>query len=189
MFETVPLNATPDLQHAFRAYRRAGTRPFFGEGYVPERVIAILEKTLQSDVPYFVPQITHGNIRLMNAIVATLAQASVPRLQVRSLCADWGIGADKLYQLLFVMESVGVVRIIRPPNDAKAHTAAMLLEGGRALYATKDERPGDFLVDGSITIEVGGANRDRKRADFVIRDDTDVATGSSLPLWSLGFLY
>ncbi|MFW5884562.1 MAG: hypothetical protein ACOCVW_03695, partial [bacterium] len=33
-------------------------------------MLAILEKTLQADVPFFVPQITDANIRLMNAGVA-----------------------------------------------------------------------------------------------------------------------
>jgi len=216
-FETVPMNATPDLLRAFREYRRIGTRPFFGEDYVPDRLLAILEKTLHSDVPFFLPQINDGNIRLMNAIVGTLAKASIPRLHVRSLCADWNIGAEKLYQLLFVMESVGVVRIVRKARDTKAHTvgeklffgdpalyhalggetaterealaAAMICESGRSLYATPDEEAGDFIVENEITIEVGGARKSRKSADFVIRDDTDVAAGTTLPLWSLGFMY
>lgn len=216
-FQTVPVNATPDLLKAFRDYRREGTRPMFEEGHVPERLVAVLEKTLHFDVPFFVPQITDGNIRLMNAIVGTLAKASIPRLQVRSLCADWNIGADKLYQLLYVMESVGVVRIVRKVRDTKAHTAgeklffgdpalyhaldgdtgterealtaAMLIEAGKNLYAAGDERRGDFLIDGTITIEIGGTNKQPKAADFVIRDDTDVAAGKTLPLWSLGFMY
>ena len=40
---------------------------------------------------------TDGNLRLMNAVMGTLAHASIPRLSVRSLCADWGIGSDKLF--------------------------------------------------------------------------------------------
>jgi hypothetical protein len=216
-FDSIPINGTPELLRAFRTYRRQGTRPFFGESHIAERLVAILEKTLHSDVPFFVPQITDGNIRLMNAIVGTLAKASIPRLQVRSLCADWNIGADKLYQLLFVMESVGVVRIVRKARDTKAHTAgeklffgdpalyhaldgdtgterealtaAMIVEAGRTLSAAADERQGDFLVDGAIPIEVGGTKKQPKTADFVVRDDTDVAIGKVLPLWSLGFMY
>lgn len=115
------------------------------------------------------------------------------------------------------MESVGVVRIVRKARDTKAHTAgeklffadpalyqalggdpgterealaaALISEAGRQLFATTDERTGDFLVDGTITIEIGGAKKPRKSADFVVRDDTDVASGKTLPLWTLGFLY
>ena len=52
---------------------------------------------------------TVDNIRLMSAVVGTLSMSSIPRLQVRSLCADWNVSADKLYQLLDVMEAVGSI--------------------------------------------------------------------------------
>jgi uncharacterized protein len=215
--EDVPVSGAAELLSLYHEYRRHGTRPFHVEGNYAERMLGILEKTLQADVPFFVPQITDTNIRLMNAIVATLARAPVPRLQVRSLCADWGVGAEKLYQLLFVMESVGVVRIIRKPNDRKAGTVgekiffgdptfydvlggnqgtarealfvAMLQESGRRVEASPDERLADFVLDGSRTVEVGGRSKDRKGADIVVRDDLDVPSGSSLPLWTFGFLY
>lgn len=216
-FESIPIPGAPEILALFREYRRHGTRPFYVEQNYPERMLAILEKTLHADVPFFVPQITDNNIRLMNAVVATLARSPVPRLQVRSLCADWSVGAEKLYQLLFVMESVGVVRIMRKPNDTKAGTvgeklffgdptlygvlggnagsarealvAAMVQESGRRLEASADERTGDFIVDGEITLAVGGRAKDRKGADFVIRDNTDEPAGTTLPLWSLGFMY
>ena len=216
-FVSVPVAASAQLLARFYDYRRHGTRPLFAEAGYPERMTAVLEKTLQADVPFFVPRITDANIRLMNTIVATLARSPVARLQVRSLCADWNVGAEKLYQLLFVMESVGVVRVIRKPNDTKAGTVgekvffgdptyydvfagnigtarealvgAMLAESGRAIEASRDERSADFVVDGQVTIEVGGRNKEHKGADFVVRDDIDTPTRSSLPLWSLGFLY
>ena len=103
-------------------YLREGARPIFLEGNYAERLLNIIEKTLYADVPFFLPQSSEGNLRLMNAIIGGLARSPVPRLAVRSLCADWGIGAEKLYQILFVMESVGLLRIIRFENDAKARS-------------------------------------------------------------------
>jgi hypothetical protein len=115
------------------------------------------------------------------------------------------------------MESVGVVRILRKPHDTKAGTvgekiffgdptlyevlggnagterealaAAMLAESGRRVEACPDERRGDFVADGTLTVEIGGSSKERKGADFVIRDNVDAAAGRTLPLWSLGFLY
>ena len=182
-----------------------------------ERMVGILQKTLQFDVPFFLPHLTDGNLRLMHAIVGTLGRSVIPRLQVRSLCTDWNIGSEKLYQLVFVMESVGVLRLIRRVNDTKANTvgdklffgdpvlyevlegnsgtarealvAAMLAEGGASVMATADEAEGDFVVRGSLLVEVGGRGKKIKKADFVVRDDLDVPAGKALPLWSLGFLY
>lgn len=170
----LPIEPSPALLDAFRMYRSIGTRPFYREGNFQDRLLAILDKTLYSDVPFFLPGITEGNLRLMKAIVGTLAYASIPRLHVRSLCADWGIGSDKLYQLLEVMESVGVLRTIRVENDTKAKSAgkklffadpvlysalngdvgtarealvAMLCSNaGWMVEAAKDERDGDFVI-------------------------------------------
>ena len=59
----------------------------------------------------------------MRAIIGTLANSSIPRVQVTSLCSDWGIGAEKLYQLLFVMESVDHIEISKAyPNDTEARS-------------------------------------------------------------------
>ena len=38
-------------------------------------------------------------------------------------------------------------------------------------------------------IEVGGAKKQRKQADFVIRDDIDFPGTNALPLWTLGMMY
>ena len=181
---SLPVEPTPDLLAAFRAYRARGTRPFSEEGDFEERLLAVLDKTLYSDIPFFLPNVTDGNLRLMKAIVGTLAEASIPRLQVRSLCADWGIGADKLYHLLDVMESVGLLRLLRVEGDTKAKSvgaklffydpafyeilhgnpgtarealvAALSAEAGWTVEATRDEMQGDFVISRN---EAGGRRR------------------------------
>jgi len=37
-----------------------------------------------------------------------------------------------------------------------------------------------------LKIEVGGASKKIKNADFVIRDDIDYPAGNTVPLWLLG---
>lgn len=220
----LPIQPSPRVLSAFRMYRRIGTRPFYQEGDFNDRMLSILDKTLYSDIPFFLPSINDGNLRLMKAIAGTLANTSIPRLQIRSLCNDWGIGADKLYQLLEVMESVDLLRIIRKEHDTKAKTAgqklffcdpafyevlggdsgnareslvAMLCTyGGYLVEATKDETTGDFVLTSSkenapsqLKLEIGGHAKQPKKADFVIRDDTDYPGGKGIPLWLLGMMY
>lgn len=170
----LPVEPTSAILNSFRKYRSFGTRPFYVEGNFKERMLAVLDKTLYSDVPFFLPNITDGNLRLMKAITGTLAASNIPRLQVRSLCADWGIGADKLYQILNVMESVGVLRIVRTENDTKAKSAgdklffadpafysmlrgnlgtarealvaSLCADAGWMVETTKDDSTGDFVI-------------------------------------------
>ena len=215
--ENIPIQAESRLLRAFSMYRGEGTRPFFQEGFYPERMLEVLDKTLYSDIPFFLPNLSDNHIRIMRAVVSTLAQNPIPRLKVRKLCSDWNISSEKLYQLLSVMESTGLIRIIQVVNDHKAHTvgakmflgdpsfypmlqgqigtarealfAACIEESGMTLEASKDETMGDFLIAHALSVEVGGKKKVRKQSDLVVRDDTDVAYGSVLPLWSLGFLY
>ena len=174
----LPIQPNPTILHAFRLYKQIGTRPFYQEGDFNDRMLSILDKTLYSDIPFFLPTINDGNLRLMKAVVGTLANSSIPRLKVRSLCNDWKIGADKLYQLLNVMESVDLIRIIRKEHDTKAKTAgeklffsdptfysvltgdignareslvAMLCSyAGYTVETTKDDSTGDFVIRSSI---------------------------------------
>jgi len=74
-----------------------------------------------------------------------------------------------------ILTSVGVLRILRPENDTKAQSA------------------GDFVITSTrgtkirkLKIEVGGASKKLKGADYVIRDDIDYPAGKALPLWLLG---
>lgn len=222
--DTLPLQPSPSVLAAFRTYRTKGTRPFYCEGDFDDRMLSILDKTLYSDIPFFLPNITDGNLRLMKAITGTLANTSIPRLQVRSLCTDWSIGAEKLYQLLEIMESVDFLRIIRKERDTKTKTAgeklfyadpafyavlggdignarealvAMLCSYGEyTVEATKDDTTGDFVLSTSfgdttnrIRIEVGGSSKSLKKADFMIRDNTDYPGGKTIPLWLLGMMY
>jgi predicted AAA+ superfamily ATPase len=170
----LPVQPSPGILSAFRTYKGLGTRPFYSEGDFNNRMLSILDKTLYSDIPFFLPSVTDGNLRLMKAIAGTLANTSIPRLQVRSLCSDWAIGAEKLYQLLQVMESVEFLRIIRKEHTTKVKSAGEKLffsdpafytvlggdvgnaredlvtmlcsYGGYLVEATRDETTGDFII-------------------------------------------
>ncbi len=58
---------------------------------------------------------------------------------------------------------------------------------GRSITACSNEQQGDFVVEGR-TLEVVGIGKKRKAADFVIRDDTEISSDPSIPLWMLGIM-
>lgn len=192
-FESKNLPVTPDAKilSLFEQYKNHGTRPFYTEGNYEERSLAVLEKTLNSDVPFFVPHITDDNLRLMTAIVGTLSGAAIPRLQVRSLCADWGISADKLYQLLEVMDAVGALRIIRFENDTKAKSAgAKLFLADPCLYSVLHGNMGsarEAFVAGILT-EAGfsvSASRNETEGDFVVSKKMGFIQTSASPAFRI----
>lgn len=51
--------------------------------------------------------------------------------------------------------------------------------------AEKDEIKADLIFN-EIRLEIGGANKNPKLADFVIRDDIDLPVRNCIPMWVLG---
>ena len=199
----------------FREYLKGGFRPFFMEDSLlyQEKVMNTVSKTMESDIPFLVPQITENHLRLMHAVVGYLAVSTVPTLQVNSLCREWGIGKEKLYQLLTAMERAHLIRIVRKRNDTQinsvgaklllhepsvytffgknegtqreAYVATAFADAGYSLFAATKETDCDFMVN-DIRVEVGGRTKKTKSADFVIRDNVDLPSGKSIPLWLIG---
>lgn len=205
------------LRH-FNHYMAGGFRPFFLEEqelYL-EKVMNTVTKTMEADIPFPVPSLTEQHLRLMHAVIGYLAVSNVPTLQINSLCREWSIGKEKLYQLLNAMERAHLIQIVRKRNDTKmnsvgaklllqepsiysffgrntgtrreAYVVRALSDAGHSVYASANETDCDFIA-GELRIEVGGARKNIKAADFVIRDNLDLPSGNSLPLWLPGLGY
>jgi predicted AAA+ superfamily ATPase len=62
---------------------------------------------------------------------------------------------------------------------------------GHALSAP---RKGDFLVDGTYTLEVGGSSKDGRQIRqvdnvWLVKDGVEYGSKEVLPLWTLGMVY
>jgi len=151
----------------------------------------------------------------MRAVVSHLALAVIPTINIDSMCSEWSLGKEKLHQLLGVLEHLEIIRMIRYQKDRRrmskgaklfladptiysvlngnkgsrreALVCAFLAMSGRKVAASENETLCDFVAD-DFTIEVGDAGKKRKKADWVIRDDTDRPSLKSLPLWSLAMM-
>ncbi len=201
----------------FRQHISSGIRPIFQEGFYEDRSLNILEKMIFSDLLFFVPQMQENYYRALKSILSYLASASIPRLNLERLCKEWGIGKEKLYQLLSVAEEIHLIRIIKYSNQRTSHTkgakiflhdpswysvlkgelgnqreayvVSALSELGLGVSIPKDDSECDFVTSSSLKLEIGGRNKSSKKADFVIRDDLDVPSGKAIPLWLLGMGY
>ncbi|NPU89505.1 MAG: ATP-binding protein [Fervidobacterium sp.] len=148
----------------------------------------------------------------MKAIVSHLAFSKVPTINIEATCRDWNISKQKLYQLLFAMEEIGLITIVQKSpiekpyskgskiffadpviyNVLEAETGnfreafvVFSLKNKGTLLAEKDETKGDLIFNG-IRLEIGGANKKPKQADFVIRDDIDLPVRNAIPMWVIG---
>ncbi len=202
----------------FRDYMEHGFRPLYTGNIADyqEKVMNTIVKSMTSDIPFLVPQLSQNHFRFMNAVVGHLAVSNIPTLSINSLCKKWGIGKEKLYQLLNAMEQTNVIRLIRKKKDIslysigakiflyepsvygffdgnignirESYAAGISMESKRKVFASDNEPEYDFLID-KLKIEVGGKKKKSKKADFVLRDGVDIPDGIVIPLWMLGFEY
>jgi len=77
------------------------------------KVLQTIQKTMESDIPHMVASLQSNHIHLMNAMLGHLAQAPIPTLSVNSLCREWSVGKEKLYDLLQALERTGVLHVVR----------------------------------------------------------------------------
>ena len=82
----LPTQPDAELLNHFLNYRSYGTS-FLPREDFEARYMAIIDKILNNDIPFFLPSISENNLRVMaGAIIGTLANSSIPRVQVTSLC-------------------------------------------------------------------------------------------------------
>jgi hypothetical protein len=70
----------------------------------------------------------------------------------------------------------------------------MLNQLRNSSHKTNLPKAGDFLVDETILLEVGGKNKSRQQIRniddaFLVKDDIELGFGHTIPLWLFGFLY
>ena len=61
----------------------------------------------------------------------------------------------------------------------------------RKINASKES---DFLVSDKYTLEVGGKNKQKKQIEsinnaFIVKDDIEIGSDNTIPIWLFGFLY
>jgi len=204
-----------NVMKLFNIYISEGIRPIFMEGQYCNRLMGILEKSIYSDIPFYVPSIQDNHLKLMNAVIGHLLTSPVPTLNVSGMCSEWGVSKEKLYNLLITMEQSELIRIIKKhgkhqiyskgakiflsdpsfyycfngnKGSAREAFAVFSLSERYNVTACKNEADCDYMIDGK-KIEVGGKGKKIKNADYVIRDDIDVPFGNKIPLWMVGMVF
>lgn len=204
------------LKAHFRTYMSEGARPIFLEGRYTERSLAVIEKMVFSDVPFFLDHVQSNHLSMMNAVIGYLAGSAIPTVNIDSLAREWAIGKPKIYELLAVMRELELVHIVRKKTDRslgkgakilladhtwysvlggnlgsqrEAFVVSMLRASGVDCFAADQETTSDLTTPWGL-VEIGGATKGRKAAAYVIRDDIYKPTPSGgIPMWMIGCLY
>lgn len=87
-----------------------------------------------------------------------------------------------------------LMHVLCPKVDKGNERETFFISQMRVLHDVRYPKQRDFLIDGKHLFEVGGnGNTFEQIADvpdsYLVVDDTEVGSGSRIPLWMFGFLY
>jgi hypothetical protein len=183
-----------------------------------------IHAVIESDLPAIHPAMTGHSIARIKRLLSALAANVPFTPDLNKLRGLLGIGDDRtLKDYLQCLQDAGLIMAISKSGKAlrSMEKPDRIYLGdpniAHALSATSEPDPGslretffcrlvssahqvvsgekaDFLVDGNLTVEVGGKNKGHeqiigKENACLALDDLPVGSGNRIPLWLFGFLY
>ncbi len=207
----------------YRDYCEHGGYPFYFES--PDSFLQKLNDTISLTISLDLGRlfnIQHDKIDMLKKLLSVLCRAKPFEVSIEKLAASVELSKPTLYHYLDYLQRGELLRLV--PNELKKHKqirrpdklylyhpnlfSALCLthEVGtirEAFFASQlgpnhqiaYSNEGDFLVDETLTFEVGGASKDFSQAlnkadnAYVAADNIEVGSGSKIPLWLFGFTY
>ncbi len=183
-----------------------------------------IHTSLEGDLPAIYPALNGAAIRKMSKLLAVISSLVPFTPDMKKLKQILEIGDERtLKTYLSYLEDAGILLTISKTNKglrAMEKPEKIYLNNPNLYYALAGEtapdngairetfflnmlRPnhrvrapvrGDFLVNESLTFEVGGKNKDGSQIkdineSWLALDNIEIGQGNRIPLWLFGFLY
>ena len=216
--------AFPYSQHRplplFKEYLMQGYYPFCREENYLERLNAVVDQTIETDIPQFAG-LSVGVMRKLKQLMQIISQISPFKPNYSDLARDLTVNRSDLKDYLFYLEKSGLIQCLTAPDKGMNLLSKVekiyldnpnlmyALSGGHAdtgnlretffynqmriLNEVHSSDVSDFSI-GDYTFEVGGKKKTRRQvADiengYVVKDDIEYATKTTIPLWAFGLNY
>ena len=173
----------------FKEYLKTGYFPFCREEDYLERLSAVVEQTLETDIPQFAG-LSVGVMHKLKQLMQIISQISPFKPNYSDLARDISVARNDLKDYLFYMEKSGMIQSLPSPASGMTRLAKVekiYLDNTNLMYALNGTQPdtgnlretfffnqmrvrntvtasdvSDFLVDGH-TFEVGGHKKGRRQ--------------------------
>jgi uncharacterized protein len=204
-------------------YWQYGYYPYFLENKAVygQKLTETIRLSLELDLPA-VYGVSYATVDKIKQLLVVLAESVPFKPNVSKLSellqATRGSVVEYLHYLeelgvlnLLHRDSFGITRLQKPdkvylshPNlqyalhlsqpDKGTLRESFLLSQVLPRYPVEYTEQGDFRLDRRITVEVGGAGKNRRQiadieAAYVAADDIEIGYGQKVPLWMFGLLY
>ncbi len=207
----------------FDEYLKTGYFPYFQEvpSLYYQRIEEVINMTLEIELP-LLRKVEVSYVSKLKQLLQIISE-SVPFIpNVSKLSERIGLNRNTFTTYLFFLQEANLTRNIY--KDASGITQLqkpdkIYLENTNFQYALAPKNTekgsiretffvnqlsyqhrieyveqGDFLIDQSYTIEVGGKGKTNRQVQgiansYIASDDLEYGTGTKIPLWMFGFLY
>ena len=206
----------------FDEYLHHGYYPFYHElanGYemaLRQMVVNVIEQ----DIPQAEP-VEQSTINRIKRLVSLIARVTPFTVNVSRLAATLECDRQTVHKLLRTMQRASLINMLfkgRNNMQQLVKPEKVYLENTNLMYALASEinigniretffsnqlfnaheltfsGSGDFLIDNTHTIEVGGHRKSFEQIKdmpdgYLAVDDIEIGNGNRIPLWIFGFLY
>ena len=203
-------------------YLQYGFYPFYFENQTnyPLRLKETIDTVIEVDIPYIF-KIEYEKIINLKKLVRLICLSKPFKINIKELSTKIGTtDYQTLYKYLEYLRRGKILNILKPLskgdsifskpdklylNNTNLHYAycsnseiGTIREVFFSSQFDEDRlssiKKGDFLVDESYTIEIGGKNKSFEQIkdienSFVVADDIEIGNGNKIPLWIFGFMY
>lgn len=206
----------------FGDYLRHGYYPFYHEladGY-KMALRQMVANVIEQDIPQ-AESVEMNTINRMKRLIALIARVSPFTVNVSRIANTLECDRQAVYKLLSTMHRASLINMLyKGKNNMQqlAKPEKVYLENTNLMFALASEintgniretffanqlfnahelafsGNGDFLVDNTHTIEVGGHRKSFEQIkglddSYLAVDDIEIGNGNRIPLWLFGFLY
>lgn len=206
----------------FADYLRHGYYPFYNEmkaGYemaLRQMVVNVIEQ----DVPQ-VESVEPVTLNRIKRLVSLIARATPFTVNITRVAEALECDRQTVYKLLAILQRASLLHLLYKGKNVMQQMVKpekVYLDNTNLMYALSASievgnvretffanqlshghelafgNDGDFLVDNTHTIEVGGRRKSFAQIknipdSYLAVDDIEIGTGNRIPLWLFGFLY
>ncbi len=208
---------------AFNQYLKHGYYPFFKEGkdFYNQKLQATIGAIIETDVPA-IHHVDYYTVNKIKKLLYILAKSVPFQPNITTLAGSLGAIRGSVLQFLDILESANLINQLRSPSHSDSiltkpdkiylnntnlsyaiaeHAPDLgnlretfFLNQMRANYKVHFTKTGDFLVNQSMTFEVGGRSKSNQQIKdvenaYIAADDIEMGVGHTIPLWLFGMMY
>lgn len=212
----------PELEHPlplFRDYLAHGYYPFALEGDFAQRMLQVVDQTVEVDIPQYA-EMKASTARKLKRMLSILASLAPYKPSMENLASEIGVSKNSVPDYLLYLERAGMIGMLRDdtcgmrglgkiekvyvdnPSLMAVLTPSPNIGNVRETFFYNQmrekqsvwaSRVSDFCI-GAYTFEVGGRHKGKKQIEtvenaFVVKDDIESGHGIFLPLWHFGLNY